>query len=77
MASFEDQNNNDQQYYQCATKLGWLYLQYYLEDRDNRITYLRKSRTISKMLSDNWDSLGKARSYAGQLRTQLKQYGNC
>lgn len=75
-ASFEDQNNNDQQYYQCATKLGWLYLQYYLEDRDNRITYLRKSRTISKMLSDNWDSLGKARSYAGQLRTQLKQYGN-
>lgn len=73
--SFEEQKNNDQQYYQCVTKLGWVYLDYYLQDRENRITYLRKARTISRRLSDDWEFLGKAKHYAGQLRTQLKQYG--
>ncbi len=73
--SFEEQKNNDQQYYQCVTKLGWVYLDYYLQDRENRITYLRKARTISRQLSDDWEFLGKAKHYAGQLRTQLKQYG--
>lgn len=73
--SFEEQKINDQQYYQCATKLGTLYLKYYQEDRENRVTYLRKARAISKMLSENWADLGKARTYAGQLRTNLKSYG--
>jgi hypothetical protein len=73
--SFENQKNDDQQYYQCVTKLGWLYLNYYLENRESRITYLRKARTISRMLSENWESLGKARHHAGQLRVQLTQYG--
>lgn len=74
-ASFEEQRIYDQEYYQCATKLGTIYLDYYLTDRSKRITYLRKSRSISRMLSENWASLGKARSYAGQLRTRLQNYG--
>lgn len=73
--SFEEQNNSDQQYYQCVTKLGTLYLKYYQEDRENRITYLRKARAVSKMLTENWADLGKARTYAGQLKTSLKSYG--
>lgn len=73
--SFEEQRISDQEYYQCATKLGTIYLDHYLEDRPNRITYLRKSRSISRMLSEKWGSLGKARSYAGALRTRLRSYG--
>ena len=74
-ASFEEQGIIDQEYYQCATKLGHVYLEYYLGDRINRMAYLRKARSISRMLSENWKDLGKARSYAGQLRTALKSYG--
>ena len=74
-ASFEDQHLVDQEYYQCVTKLGHLYLNFYLQDRRNRLVYLRKSRSIERMLSDNWTQLGKARSYAAQLKTMLKSYG--
>ena len=74
-ASFEEQQITDQEYYQCVTKLGHIYLDYYLLDRQNRISYLRKSRTISRMLSNNWHDLGKARSHAGQLRVRLQPYG--
>lgn len=74
-ASFEDQSIRGQEYFQCTTKLGTLYLEYYLQDRATRVTYLRKSRSVSRMLSENWNDLGKARTYAGQLRTRLSQYG--
>jgi len=74
-SAFEEQNIIGQEYFQCATKLGTLYLDYYLQDRGGRVSYLRKSRSISRMLSENWIDLGKARTYAGQLRTRLSQYG--
>lgn len=51
------------------------YLDYYILDQAHRVSYLRKSRAISRMLSINWEHLGKARSYAGQLRTRLSNYG--
>lgn len=73
--SFEEQGITDQEYYQCATRLGHIYLKYYLQDRPSRVPYLRRARMISRLLSDSWDDLGKARGYAGQLRTQLKSYG--
>lgn len=73
--SFETQKNTDQEYYQCVTKLGHVYLNYYLEDRASRIMYLRRARTLDKFLSANRDNLGKARAYAGQLHTQLQSYG--
>lgn len=73
--SFEEQHILDQEYYQCATKLGFLYLDYYLQDRGGRVAYLRKSRAIVRLLSENWFDLGKAKSYAGQLRTRVQSYG--
>ena len=36
----------------------------------------RKARSIERMLSQNWYSLGKAQRHAAQLRTRLKDYGN-
>lgn len=74
--SFEEQCIKDQQYYQCVTLLGTVYLEYYLIDRPSRIAYLRKSRLIERMLSANWNALGKARTYAAQLKTRLKSYGS-
>jgi len=74
--SFEEQRISDQQYYQCCTLLGTVYLNYYLQDRPNRLTYLRKARSVMRMLSQNWDDLGKAQKYATQLRTRLKDYGD-
>ena len=72
---FEELKIVDQEYYQCSTLLGQVYLDYYVQDRSSRLSYLRRARAISRMLSDNWDDLGKARRYAGQLRTSLKSYG--
>ena len=74
-ASFENQNIIDQEYYQCATKLGHAYLKFYSQDRMARLTYLRKARSIERMLSENWVNLGRARKYAGQLKSMLFQYG--
>lgn len=74
-ASFEDQHIVDQEYYQCVTKLGHIYLDFYLQDRPNRLVYLRKSRSIERELSENWTQLGKARGYVAQLRTLLRPYG--
>ena len=74
--SFEEQGLFDQQYYQCCTLLGTVYLNYYLEDRSNRLSYLRKARSIEHMLSQNRSDLGKAQRHAAQLRTRLKDYGD-
>lgn len=73
--SFEDQGIADQEYYQCITKLGHIYLDYYKKDTPNRVVYLRKARSISRQLSENWCDLGKARLHAGQLKDMLRSYG--
>lgn len=74
-SSFEAQQITDQEYYQCSSLLGTLYLDYYEEDRSSRLVYLRKARTISRMLSDNWHDLGKARNHANQLKIRLGSFG--
>lgn len=74
--SFEEQAFVDQQYYQCCTRLGSVYLDYYLQDSPNRLAYLRKARSVERMLSQNWHSLGKAQRHAAQLRTRLRSYGD-
>jgi len=48
---------------------------YSLQDRPNRLAYLRKARSVEKMLSENWTYLGKARTHASRFRGQLSQYG--
>ena len=73
--SFEEQSITDQEYYQCVAKLGTLYLDYYIEDMSARKIYLRKARAIEKSLSTVWQSLGKARSFVGQLRVRLRAFG--
>ena len=74
--SFEAQRIADQEYYLCSTLLGHVYLDYYLQDRSARVSYLRRSRTISRMLNDNRYELGKAWSFAAQLRNRLSSYGD-
>ena len=74
--SFEEQGIADQEYYQCSTLLGHVYLDYYLLDRPKRVSYLRRSRTISRMLDDNRYELGKAWGFASQLKDRLKSYGD-
>ena len=73
--AFEELTLSDQEYYQCCTRLGTVYLDFYLQDRPHRLAYLRKARSIERMLSQNWYSLGKAQRHAAQLRTRLKDYG--
>ena len=74
-SSFEEQGIVDQEYYQCITLLGSVYLDYYLEERTNRIAYLRRSRIISRKLSNDWSCLGKAKKYAKELKSRLSNYG--
>lgn len=73
--SFEEQSIADQEYYQCVTRLGEVYLTYYLEDRPKRITYLRKSRAISTFLQSKRKDLGKAHAFAMRLQNDLSRYG--
>ena len=74
--SFETQEIVDQEYYQCITLLGHVYLDYYIQDRQNRVAYLRRSRTLYRLLSNNWQDIEKAKSFAGQLRERLRPYGD-
>ena len=74
-ASFEEQKILDQEYYKCSSCLGNVYLSYYLQDRNSRLTYLRKARTISRMLQDNRYDLGTAYNSAKQLKANLEPYG--
>lgn len=75
--SFEEQNIKDQEYYKCIARLGIVYLDYYLDDRPNRIMYLRSARKIIRLLSIDWQFLDKkARSSAGFLKTRLAPLGD-
>ena len=73
---FEEQNNKDQEYFLCLALLGHKYLEYYLQDRPNRLTYLRRARAVSRLLETNWEQLGSARTPAGQLKSLLRSYGS-
>lgn len=74
-ASFEEQRIIDQEYYKCSARLGHLYLDYYLQDRLSGVAYLRRARTINRMLSEKRYELGTAAKYAFQLRDRLGAFG--
>ena len=74
-ASFEEQHIRDEEYYKCLIRLGELYRDYYVEDRSNRVSYLRRARVISRILSSNRNELGSSIRYAAQLQNSLRQYG--
>lgn len=73
--SFQMQDITDQEFYQCVSLLGEVYLDYYLQDRVKNLAYLRRARTESRFLQNNSMKLGKARGYANQLKSRLTQYG--
>ncbi len=73
--TFEKLRLNDQEYYQCISKLGMVYLNHYLEDRKNNIKYLRMARQISMQLQDSYKKLGKTKGFANQLKQELQKYG--
>ncbi len=75
--SFEEQSIEDQQYYQCVTLLGAVYLRYYEQDRQSRQPYLKKARAICHYLLNGTNSykLKKAYRHAIQLQDSLRRYG--
>ena len=73
--AFEENGFRDGEYYKCVSKLGALYLDYYLQERETRVSYLRRSRSISRELNEKWRSLGKARQYAADLKKRLESFG--
>lgn len=73
--SFEEQRITDVEYYQCLARLGEAYLVYYQEDQQNRITYLRKARTICRQILSTNDYIGNAYSQAKRLQSQLQRFG--
>ena len=74
--AFEKLGSKDQEYYQCITKLGTVYLNYYNEDRTRRLNFLKLAREISISLPKSAKRLGKASSYASQLKFELQKYGS-
>lgn len=74
--AFERRDFHDQEYLQSITLLGTIYLEYYKQDRTNRVLYLRRARQISQKLYQNRNELGKARKYALQLKDELIKYGS-
>lgn len=75
--AFEIQTINDDQYYQCITLLGWQYLNLYLMDRAQYLSYLRKARVISRQLQEHYYNLGPAHRHATALKNELRKYGTC
>lgn len=73
-AVFEGLKMADETYYQCKTKLGKIYLDYFEQDRERRTDYLRRAQDTSSKLQYKWRELGKAQIYANQLKQGLQKY---
>lgn len=73
--TFEKLRIKDQEFYQCVSKLGMVYLNHYLADRPNNLKYLRMARQISMELQNSYNKLGKTRVFANQLKQELQKYG--
>lgn len=71
---FAGLKTTEEAYYQCMTKLGTIYLEYFEQNRERRGDYLRKARIIRDKLQGNYKRLGKARSYADSLKQSLQRY---
>ena len=72
---FEAIEKCDNQYFQCTSLLGRAYLDLYKTDRSRYLEYLRKARTISRLLQDNYCDLGRVSRYAVDLKAELRNYG--
>ncbi len=70
--AFELLKIEDKEYYQCLSKLGMLYLNYFKLDRIHRSRYLEMSQSISQRLQENRENLGDTKRYADKLKNQLQ-----
>lgn len=73
--SFEEQGIRDKEYFKCSAKLATVYLNYYENNKAERGAYFKKSRIIYLELSKDWDRLGQARTFVGELKQRLIAYG--
>lgn len=73
---FEGLKTADETYFQCISKLGKKYLEYFEQDQERRGEYLRRAQIICNKLQCNRKRLGKAQGYANILKQELQKYGN-
>ena len=73
---FEQLGELDNEYYQCLTRLGYAYLALYKYDREQNISYLRRSRSVSNdLFYQRGNYSGAVKAYATSLRDELQTYG--
>lgn len=72
--AFEAMKIFDKEYYQCLSKLGSVYLDYFEEDKLARTKYLVLARTINKKLQPSFKNLGESKVFATMLRKRVEKY---
>lgn len=72
--AFEAMKIFDKEYYQCLSKLGSVYLDYFEEDKLARTKYLALARTINKKLQPSFKNLGESKVFATMLRKRVEKY---
>ena len=72
--AFESMKILDKEYYQCLSKLGTVYLDYYEENQDEHAKYLLLSSKISTLLQKYYKRLGSSKTFAMTLKQRLQKY---
>lgn len=72
--AFESMKIVDREYYQCISKLGTVYLDYFEGDKMLRKRYLEKARQVSEMLPASSKKLGKYMSFVTSLKQRVSKY---
>lgn len=74
LESFEAMRITDKEYYQCLSKLGSVYLDYFEENPIELKKYLLLSRDINEKLQNSFRKLGDSKNFATLLRQRLEKY---
>lgn len=69
--SFEKMGIKDKEYYQCLSKLGYAYLDYYEENRIEHQKYLDAACDVSNVLQKDYKRLGKSARFATELKQRI------
>ena len=72
--AFEPMKIFDKEYYQCLSKLGSVYIDYFEEDKLARTKYLVLAWTINKKLQPSFKNLGESKVFATMLRKRVEKY---
>lgn len=74
--AFESMKILDKEYYQCLSKLGTVYLDYYEENQVEHEKYLLLSSKISSLLQKYYRRLGSSKAFAMTLKQRLQKYNH-